>query len=132
LIRRVSRTQIGGTPLDEFLIERVLGWICKFLGLLINVTADWALREVTAKEWSTAYGFDAKPEMIDCVGCTVVEGVHIGHCFECAIRKRGLGRGMANCAVCEMFEGCAIIGDFPAKVPHAKANLEKVRAALKS
>ena len=97
-----------------------------------HVTDDWALREATAKEWSTAYGFDAKPEMIDCVGCTVVEGVHIGHCFECAIRKCGLGRGVANCALCEAFEGCAIIGDFLAKVPHAKANLEKVRASAKA
>ena len=76
-------------------------------------------------------GSNAKPEMIDCVGCTVVEGVHIGHCFECAIRKCGLGRGMVNCAVCELFEGCAIIGEFLAKVPQAKANLEKVRASAK-
>ena len=94
-----------------------------------HVTDDWGLREATAKEWSTAYGFDAKPEMIDCVGCTVVEGVHIGHCFECAIRKCGLERGVANCAVCGLFEGCATLGDFLAKVPQAKANLEKVRAA---
>jgi hypothetical protein len=94
-----------------------------------HVTDDWGLRVATAKEWSTVHGFDAKPEMIDCVGCTVVEGVHIGYCFECAIRKCGLERGVANCAVCGLFEGCATVGVFLAKVPHAKASLEKVRAA---
>ena len=98
---------------------------------LAHVSDDWGLREATAKEWSTTYGFDAKPEMIDCVGCTVAEGVHVGYCLECAIRKCGLERGMANCAVCELFEGCATIGDFLAKVPQAKANLEKVRASAK-
>jgi hypothetical protein len=94
-----------------------------------HVTDDWALREATAKEWTTAYGFEAKPEMIDCVGCTVIEGVHVGYCFDCAIRKCGLGRGVVNCAVCELFEGCATVGEFLAKVPQAKANLEKIRAA---
>jgi hypothetical protein len=97
-----------------------------------HITDDWGLREATAKEWSTAYGFECKPEMIDCVGCTTVDGVHIGHCHECAIRKCGLERGVVNCAVCELFEGCAIIGDFLAKVPQAKENLEKARASAKA
>lgn len=96
-----------------------------------HVTDDWGLREATAKEWSKSYGFECKPEMIDCVGCTVVEGVHIGHCFECAMRKCGLGRGVANCGVCDLFDGCAVIGEFLVKVPQAKANLEKVRASAK-
>lgn len=94
-----------------------------------HITDDWGLREATAKEWSKAYGFDFKPEMIDCVGCTSVDGVHIGHCFDCEIRKCGLTHGAANCSVCEAFETCAMIGDFMAKVPPAKANLEKIRAA---
>jgi hypothetical protein len=94
-----------------------------------HVTDDWALREATAKEWSKTYGFEAKPEMIDCVGCTEIEGVHVGYCFECAIRKCGLGRGVVNCAVCELYEGCPTLGGFLAKVPLAKANLEKIRFA---
>ena len=97
-----------------------------------HITDDWGLREATAKEWSTAFGFECKPEMIDCVGCTVVDGVHIGHCFECVIRKCGLGRGVANCGLCEMFGGCSIIGDFLVKVPQAKANLERVRASAET
>jgi hypothetical protein len=96
-----------------------------------HITDDWGLRKATAKEWSKAFGFECKPEMIDCVGCTTVDGVHIGHCFECVIRKCGLGRGVANCGLCEMFEGCAIIGDFLVKVPYAKANLERARASAK-
>jgi len=97
-----------------------------------HITDDWGLREATAKEWSKAYGFECKPEMIDCVGCTTVDGVHVGHCYECAMRKCGLGHGAANCAVCEAFESCSLIGDFIAKVPQAKANLEKIRTARKS
>ncbi len=99
---------------------------------IARIMDDWGLREATAREWSKAYGFECKPEMIDCVGCTTVDGVHIGHCYECAMRKCGQGRGAANCAVCDAFDGCAQIGDFIAKVPHVKANLEKIRTARKS
>jgi hypothetical protein len=96
-----------------------------------HLTGDQALREKTAKEWSTAYHADIKPEMVDCVGCTATEGVHIGHCGECAMRVCGLDKGVANCGRCAKFEGCATIGEFIAKVPPAKANLEEVRAARK-
>jgi hypothetical protein len=94
------------------------------------LTDDRTLREKTAVEWSAAYHFDFKPEMVNCVGCTVVEGPHIGHCSECAIRKCGQGKGVANCAVCPAFLGCTTIGDFLAKVPPAKANMDEIRAAL--
>jgi hypothetical protein len=96
--------------------------------LIVHQTGDQALREKTAKEWSAAYHADFKPEMVDCVGCTATQGVHIGHCSECAIRACGLARGVANCGVCPDFEGCSTIGDFIAKVPPAKANLEEIRA----
>jgi hypothetical protein len=92
-------------------------------------TNDQALREKTALEWSRDYGADIAPERVNCVGCTTLEGVHIGHCFECAIRKCGLEKKMANCGVCADY-GCAIVGPFLEKVSQAKANLEGIRAAL--
>ena len=58
-----------------------------------------------------------------------LHGVHIGHCFECAIRKCGLEKNVANCGVCADY-GCSIVGPFIEKVPQAKANLEEIRAAL--
>jgi hypothetical protein len=96
-----------------------------------HLTGDQALREKTAKEWSSAYQADFKPEMVDCVGCTTAAGPHIGHCSECAMRVCGKGKGVANCGLCPEFEACAKIGDFLTKVPPAKANLDEIRAARK-
>jgi hypothetical protein len=97
---------------------------------IAHATNDQALREKTAKEWSTQYGADISPDRVNCVGCTPVKGVHIGHCAECAIRKCGLEKKVANCGVCADY-GCAIVGPFIDKVPQAKANLEVVRAGRK-
>jgi hypothetical protein len=98
---------------------------------IVHDTGDLVLREKTAREWKEQYGADITPEMVDCVGCTVAEGVHIGHCFECEIRKCGLGKKVENCAVCLDFP-CAVVSGFIEKVPPAKANLENIRAGQKS
>jgi len=94
-------------------------------------TNDQALREKTAKEWSKLYGADITPGQVNCVGCTTLHGVHIGHCFECAIRKCGLEKGVANCGVCADY-GCSTVGPFLEKVPAAKANLEEIRASRRT
>jgi hypothetical protein len=93
-------------------------------------TNDQNLREKTAREWAAQYGADIKPEMVNCVGCTTLEGVHIGHCDECAMRKCGLAKNVANCALCPEYP-CALIAGFIANVPAAKANLEEIRASPK-
>jgi hypothetical protein len=98
---------------------------------IVHDTGDLVLREKTAREWKEQYGADITPEMVDCVGCTVAEGVHIGHCFECEIRKCGLGKKVENCAFCLDFP-CAVVSGFIEKVPPAKANLENIRAGQKS
>jgi hypothetical protein len=89
-------------------------------------TDDQALRVQTAAEWSKLHGVALKPEDINCVGCLKTEGIHIGHCAECEIRKCGLGRKVKNCALCPDY-GCDKIANFLAHVPPAKANLEEVR-----
>jgi len=95
------------------------------------LTDDQALREKTAAEWSKAYQAELTAAMINCVGCMAVEGAHIGHCYECTMRKCGLNRHVENCGVCADY-GCDIIAGFLAKVPPAKANLEEIRAARKA
>jgi hypothetical protein len=95
---------------------------------LAHQTNDQALREKTAVEWSQQFHADLKPADINCVGCVTVQGVHIGHCGECEIRRCGLDRKVKNCALCSDFE-CETIGKFLANVPWAKANLEEVRRA---
>jgi hypothetical protein len=92
------------------------------------LTNDRALREKTAAEWSKAYQSELTADMINCAGCTSVEGRHIGHCYECAMRKCGLDRGVRNCGECADY-GCATIAGFLEKVPPAKATLEEIRAA---
>ena len=71
---------------------------------------------------------DIPPDSINCVGCTELEGVHIGHCAECKIRTCGLAKGVANCALCGDYP-CEMISGFIAKVPPARANLEEIRSA---
>jgi len=106
----------------------ICGLDCSICPAFIAFTTDdQSLREKTAGEWSKAYGFAFTPELINCVGCTKFEGVHIGHCFECGIRKCGFEKSVENCAVCAEYP-CALIADFIAKVPPAKVNLEEIRA----
>jgi hypothetical protein len=93
-------------------------------------TNDDALRAKTAEQWAKEYGAEISPEKVNCVSCVVSEGVHIGYCFECKIRKCGLEKNVLNCAYCVEYP-CAILGPFIEKVPPAKANLEAVRASLK-
>jgi len=94
-----------------------------------HMTNDQALREKTAVQWSKDYGAAFTPEMIDCVGCTVTGGPHIGHCAECEMRKCGLLKKMENCGRCAEYP-CAVISKFIENVPPAKANLEAVRASI--
>lgn len=94
---------------------------------IVHVTGDKDLQRKTAEQWAKEFGTDIAPEKVDCVGCTVVDGPHIGYCFECEIRKCGLARGAANCALCVLYP-CTTISGFIEKVPPAKANLEKIRA----
>ncbi len=70
------------------------------------------------------YSSDIPPSEIDCVGCTVVEGRHIGHCGECGIRMCGMARGVAGCGACEDYQACPTIGEFLAMVPQAREELD--------
>ncbi len=89
-------------------------------------TDDQDLRVKTAAEWSKQFNVTFKPEEINCVGCLKTDGVHIGHCADCEIRKCGLERHVKNCALCSDYP-CERIEGFVANVPPAKANLDEVR-----
>jgi len=83
---------------------------------------DQALREKTAAEWTVAHSFNFTPDMINCTSCKG-DGVQIGHCSECEIRKCAGGKGVENCGACDEFTTCKIINDFIAQVPFVKDNL---------
>jgi hypothetical protein len=83
---------------------------------------DWALREKTAAEWTVAHNFNFTPEMINCTGCKG-DGVQIGHCSNCEMRKCALAKGVVNCGACADFKTCKTINDFIAVVPAVAENL---------
>ncbi len=90
---------------------------------------DNQLRAKTAEQWSKEFKAEMKPEDINCVGCILVEGLHIGHCDVCEIRKCGLEKGVANCAHCGDY-ACEKLTKFFEMVPAAKATLEEIRKGL--
>jgi hypothetical protein len=94
---------------------------------IASKTNDDELRTRTAAEWSKAFNFDFKPEMINCHGCTATDGVQIGHCADCGMRLCAISRGYATCAACPDF-GCEKTAAFWKDCPEAKKNLEALRA----
>lgn len=89
-------------------------------------TNDDELRKKTALEWAKMFDYNFKPEEINCVGCTVSEGVHVGYCGMCEIRSCAAKRDIKNCGYCNEY-GCERLIKFLANVPDAKANLESAR-----
>jgi len=84
-------------------------------------------RQKIADKWSKEFNNPFKATDIDCVGCTASEGVHVGYCAMCGIRRCGIEKGVSNCAGCADF-GCAQLEGFLKNVPVAKENLLALRA----
>lgn len=87
---------------------------------------DDAERKRVAEQWSKEYGVEIKPEDVNCDGCIVTDGRHIGHCSVCEIRKCGLERSLENCAHCDDY-ACEKLEKFFEMVPAAKDTLDGVR-----
>jgi hypothetical protein len=94
---------------------------------IASATNDDALRAKTAAEWTKAFGFDCKPEMVNCHGCFATDGVQIGHCAECGIRLCALEKKQANCAACPEYSTCEKLEAFLKDVPDARKNLAALR-----
>ncbi len=90
---------------------------------------DPEMRKKTAEEWSKAYGTKISPDDIYCVGCIEEEGRHIGHCYECEIRKCTRDKGIFNCAFCDEY-GCEKIAGLFKMAPEAKKTLDEIRATI--
>ena len=90
---------------------------------------DDNLRKKTAEEWSKQFNTEIKPEDVNCDGCLVTDGRHIGYCAMCEIRKCGMEHAVENCAHCADFE-CEKLTAFLDQVPAARARLEGVRKDL--
>ncbi|MBN2369827.1 MAG: DUF3795 domain-containing protein [Vicinamibacteria bacterium] len=84
-------------------------------------------RQKVADQWSKEFNASIKAVDVDCVGCTVREGVHVGHWSVCEMRLCGLGKGLSTCADCPEF-ACTKLESIFKMVPAAKDNLMGLRA----
>lgn len=88
-------------------------------------TNDDNKRVEVARNWSTEFSADIKPEDINCYGCCS-EGQKFSHCNVCEIRKCCMGKEVANCAVCDMYT-CDKLENFFKIAPDARTMLDKLR-----
>lgn len=82
-------------------------------------------RKKTAEMYSEKFGFDMKPEDINCDGCLSEGGVLISYCQTCDIRKCGRGKGVDNCTSCNE-QPCEKLIKFHSFSPEAKASFQTV------
>jgi len=85
-----------------------------------------AEREKIAQKWSQDFKSDFKATDIDCVGCSIPNGVHVGYCAMCKIRACAQERKLTTCAACPDF-ACQELEGFLKMAPQAKENLMALR-----
>jgi hypothetical protein len=86
---------------------------------------DDAARAKTAAFYSEKFGFNMKPEDINCDGCLSEGGKLIGYCQTCEIRKCCREKGLYNCAICKE-QPCDKLTKFHEFSPDAKACFESL------
>lgn len=86
---------------------------------------DDEARAKTAAMYAEKYGFDIKPEEINCDGCHSEGGRLIGYCRTCNIRKCGQEKGIQHCGFCDE-QPCEKLINFHLFSPEAKASFEAV------
>lgn len=100
---------------------------CK--ALIATQNGDAKMKKAIAEEWSKEFGHQLKPEDINCIGCVVVNGLHIGYCNICEIRKCGAQKKVQNCAYCIEYN-CGKLEKFHENASKAKDQLEQIRKRI--
>jgi hypothetical protein len=85
-----------------------------------------AERAKVAEQWAKEFHAELTPQDIDCVGCALTTGAHVGYCSMCEIRRCAMEKKVSTCAACAHF-GCARLEAFLANAPQARANLVALR-----
>jgi len=91
---------------------------------------DDEARVKTAAMYLEKFGFDMKPEEINCDGCHSKGGRLISYCGICEIRKCGQEKGIENCTFCDE-QPCEKLTMFHSFSPEAKASFEAVLEKIK-
>ena len=89
---------------------------------------DDEARVKTAAMYADKFGFDLKPEEINCDGCHSESGNLISYCRTCAIRKCGQNKGIDNCTACNE-QPCQKLIDFHTFSPEAKSSYDDLLRA---
>ncbi len=84
---------------------------------------DDIARAETADMYAKKFGFNMKPEDINCDGCLNKNGKLIGYCQSCDIRECAMSRGIDNCASCDD-QPCEKLIKFHSFSPEAKNSFE--------
>ncbi|MCK5312926.1 MAG: DUF3795 domain-containing protein [Desulfobacteraceae bacterium] len=84
---------------------------------------DDTARKKTAIFYSEQFGFDLKPEDINCDGCLSDGGKLIGYCQACKIRKCCKEKNLESCVVCDD-QPCEELSKFHDFSPVAKKCFE--------
>ena len=82
---------------------------------------DNEARVKTVAMYAEKFGFNLKPEEINCDGCHSKSGNLISYCRTCDIRKCGQKKGIDNCIACNE-QPCQKLNDFHDLSPEAKAS----------
>ena len=82
----------------------------------------------TIAEWREQHGGDFKPEDVWCDGCMSGGERLCSHArLGCRVRACAVGRGVANCAVCDDY-GCEKMTAFVDNMPQMQDTLAAIRA----
>jgi len=93
---------------------------------IATIKNDDYLRKQTAEKWQKQYNSpEIKPEMINCTGCRM-EGIKLGHCLQCEIRKCVNLKAYDTCADCNEMADCQIVLPVHKFVPEAIQNLKSL------
>lgn len=87
---------------------------------------DFAARG--AKKWGEPESFFMGSK---CWGCQQDEKPRMEHCSKCETRSCAKSKGLANCAFCESFDGCAILKEQNNQaIQPSRVNLVKLREEM--
>jgi len=124
---------LGGLTREEERMPRMIaycGLVCPECPTYLATRADDdAARARTAAMYAEKFGFDLRPEEIDCDGCRSDGGTLMAYCRACVIRECCHAKGFENCALCPD-QPCESLAEFHAFSPGGKASFDALREQL--
>jgi hypothetical protein len=108
------------------------GLVCSECDAYVATQAnDLETLERLAQHARDEYGVeDATAETTMCDGCLGEHEHQVGYCATCEIRTCGVEQGVANCAHCPGYDGCAKLEGFFGQVRGARAVLDEIHGSL--